>query len=42
MSNIKFNSTNDIFAKGHNPERFLTAHEKKLLELKRFKEDKII
>ena len=31
MSNIKFNSTNDVFAKGHDPERFLTEHEKKEL-----------
>ena len=31
MSNIKFSSTNDIFGKGHDPERFLTAHEKKEL-----------
>jgi hypothetical protein len=41
MSNIKFTSTNDIFGKGHDPERFLTAHEKKELLKQRMKEEKI-
>ena len=41
MSNIKFASTNDIFGHGHDPERFLTQHEKKELQKQRFKEEKI-